>query len=406
MKTSQLITILVALAGISLARLHADPPGGASGWQLSLNDDFNSFDTSKWSRDGVPWWNSSGQLFYYAERFKAWTQPQNVTVSNGLLRIDTKRESKNGYSYTAGHVSTAGKFVQLYGYFECRAKFPTTKGCDPAFWLTANRAAWPPEVDIVELPGKADGRSIQFNVHWREADGTRKDAWKYYTLPSGRFGDAFRTYGLLWEPGLLVWYIDGVERYRVTQGVPTEPLVINLSAEVNGGPGDGFYDDPAQGSYPLQQQIDWVRVWKRSGLANGTYQIISRSSAKVADVSGVSQSDGARIHSWTYGGSANQKWKFERQTDGAYRITATHSGKALEAPSGASGGVQLEQRTWNGGDHQRWNLASLPGGFWRITNKRTGLVMDLRGSGSTNGTPIQQYWWNGSNAQQWKIAAP
>ena len=86
---------------------------------------------------------------------------------------------------------------------------------------------------------------------------------KYYTLPSGTFADGGHTFGPLWEPGLLVWYVDGVEHRRNTNGVPDQNMVLFCSVEI---PGD-CAGDPATGAWPRFQQVDYIRVYQRAASA-------------------------------------------------------------------------------------------------------------------------------------------
>ena len=95
--------------------------------------------------------------------------PNNLTVSNGTLKIFGKREtvtcSKWGtYNFTSGFLGSreVGKYYPRYGTFQMRAKLPHGNANWPGFWLrhrngaTATNGA---EVDIMEyfhpqLPGK------------------------------------------------------------------------------------------------------------------------------------------------------------------------------------------------------------------------------------------------------------
>jgi beta-glucanase (GH16 family) len=62
--------------------------------------------------------------------------------------------------------------------------------------------------------------------HYVDASGNTSYVDGTWTSSSGLDGD-YHTYGLLWQAGLLVWYVDGVERYRTTSGVPDKPALLN-----------------------------------------------------------------------------------------------------------------------------------------------------------------------------------
>jgi hypothetical protein len=52
--------------------------------------------------------------------------------------------------------------------------------------------------------------------------------------------------------------------------------------------------------------------------------------------------------------SASQRFRLEKQADGAYRISSVSSGKVL-----AAGGTRLEEQAWNGQSSQKWFITGL-----------------------------------------------
>ena len=94
-------------------------------------------------------------------------------------------------------------------------------------------------------------------VHWNGPAGDEE-------RQRGRYGpadfpDRFHVFGLLWEPDKLVWYVDDVERLRVTdtERIPDVPMevLINLAVGVPKTPPDTV--DTAR------MHVDRVRVWQR-----------------------------------------------------------------------------------------------------------------------------------------------
>ncbi|MBL8015490.1 MAG: family 16 glycosylhydrolase, partial [Candidatus Doudnabacteria bacterium] len=64
-----------------------------------------------------------------------------------------------------------------------------------------------------------------------------------------------------WQPDALVWYVDGIERWRFIDAanIPSEPMYLLLNLAVGGdwpGPPD------ASTIFPSYYEIDYVRVWK------------------------------------------------------------------------------------------------------------------------------------------------
>lgn len=72
-------------------------------------------------------------------------------------------------------------------------------------------------------------------------------------------------------------------------------------------------------------------------LATGKYQIKNVNSNMCVDVSGVSLSNGAKVHQWACGTGDNQKWTITDTGSGQHSMIAVHSGMALHATKGSCG---------------------------------------------------------------------
>jgi beta-glucanase (GH16 family) len=150
-----------------------------------------------------------------------------------------------------------GSFAQRYGYFELRAKPPRGKGLWPAFWLLPKRTgAWPPELDVMEQIG-SQPHTVLMAQHYRDPAGVPGKHSRTWTGPD--FTAGFHTFGMSWSPEAVVWYIDGVERFRSHLDIPAEEmyLLVNLAVggEVAGEP-------DATTRFPSHLEVDYVRVWK------------------------------------------------------------------------------------------------------------------------------------------------
>lgn len=85
----------------------------------------------------------------------------------------------------------------------------------------------------------------------------RRSATLHYVQPDK---DGYITCGLLWEPGLAVWYCNGIEVARWkddrVSNVPSN-LMFTL-------PSGGWDNDAVDDAMlPSDFVIDYVRVWKR-----------------------------------------------------------------------------------------------------------------------------------------------
>ena len=236
------------------------PQSAPNQWSLVFSDEFNNDDqfddwNDPWST-GYPEGQTHGdELQYYTRYDKSFpTQCDkggiNHVVSNGTLKLITKEETGNfevwkwdnqgqfyttcdPYEYTSGMLFTKDKF--LYGYYEINAKIPNEgKVLWPAFWLWAGGGEEYREIDIFEfccdIPNK-----VGFNMHIASAldNGyVHTLTWtnqvpiinsypgEYILTNPPNVSDGFHTYGLMWTPNKVEWYVDGTCRYRVTKHTP------------------------------------------------------------------------------------------------------------------------------------------------------------------------------------------
>jgi len=235
------------------------PPMEKKGWTLTFHDEFDGtrLDDSKWSDH---YWHgrthANRELEYYA--------PDAYEVADGRLRLIARpappENWKNtaGLPYTSGMIEGSGKFSQKYGWFEIRCRVPMGKGFWPAFWLLPATRKWPPEIDILEILGH-DPSTVYFTTHW--LDDKRKHLSDGHRWKGPDFSADYHTFAVDWEPGLIVWYVDGVERARTTKGVPNEPMYIVANLAVGG---DWPGKPNAFTVFPGYMDIDYIRVYRRN----------------------------------------------------------------------------------------------------------------------------------------------
>jgi len=181
--------------------------------------------------------------------------PENVVVENGLLRLVTRKEQRGGREWTTGNISTRD-FRSKFGYFEARIRVNSAGGLNNAFWLmNPKRPDDVPgqfEIDIVEA--KYPNRAY-FSVHsW---SGEHSSISKLWTAPVDLSAD-FHVYAMDWSPQRLIFYVDGIERWRAERSIDTEAYPIRLSTAVASFA--GIITDVLDGT---SMDIDWVRVWQR-----------------------------------------------------------------------------------------------------------------------------------------------
>ena len=187
-------------------------------------------------------------------------------MQNGYLQLRAEKRDMVGwngklYHYTSGMVMTGGEkyyippgFTFTYGYMEARVRIPAGKGLWPAFWTLPASYTYPPEIDMMEILG--DTPSV-VHMHYHYSGGNIGSTW---TGPD--FSAGWHTFAADWEPGLVVWYVDGVERFRYANSstVTSSPMYVLLDLAVGGdwpGPPD------ATTVFPAYYDVDYVRIWQK-----------------------------------------------------------------------------------------------------------------------------------------------
>lgn len=221
-------------------------------YDLTWNDEFNgtSLNLSKWN------YRDDGVL-----RSLGTVAKSNTSLNgNGQLLIKVTKDA-NG-KYFIGQIGTQGLFEQAYGYFQCRAKMNTSLGPHVAFWLqspdlgkTLDPAVDGAEIDIFEYHRKKPG-SVFHNLHWNGYGVNHQSTGTEISIPSITSG--YHTFGLEWTDKEYVFYVDGVETWRISSALSKRKEYIILSAELTGWGGD-----PSSGSFPDEVTYDYVRVYKK-----------------------------------------------------------------------------------------------------------------------------------------------
>lgn len=235
-------------------------------WREVWSDEFdgNSLDTTKW--------NAKNNTYVSYDQACITSRPENIMVSDGMLTLRARRETyKCGPTreYTVPYLDTIGKHSWAYGRFEVRAKSPNgptnSRGLWPAFWLRPDDGG-KGEIDVVELPGGSQYYQRATQAIFRDYAPTKQDVRNPWPIPGGYPGDGFHTYTTEWEPGVLRWYIDGIEVWRRDRTttpwfdeVFTKPYNIRMNFQV----GSWLGNPDTSTIFPADFVVDYVRVWQR-----------------------------------------------------------------------------------------------------------------------------------------------
>jgi beta-glucanase (GH16 family) len=241
-------------------------------WELTFEDNFDTFDNTKWIHifDG-------GNRTIWSNKELQWYKDENATVENGILKLTAKKESIYGkdtegekqFEFTSGLMSSSQSFIQAYGKWEIRAKFPFRKGFWPAFWLVAKQRPGLPEIDVFEYFG-IDRDKIISAHHWgldypNYSGGTYegKTAPFYYVdskVTEGNFEDVWMVWSFECFPNKMIWKLNGNIVYESTEGIPTAPLYILANVAIKEWPDNNNQIDRTD--VPYVMEIDYIRAYK------------------------------------------------------------------------------------------------------------------------------------------------
>lgn len=252
----------------------ANPTGPAGGWHMIFHDEFDrtALDSGKWVTCYLYQWSNVGCAKTNGASV-SWYMADDAVVSDGVLKLRAQRRAVVGsdgqtYAYSSGLISSnkdtydpsvPPRFTYLYGYAEMRAKIPAGQGLWPAFWMLQADGQWPWEIDVLEALGHQPDTTFM-TVHYPTANWDDAASSGAYSGPD--FSAGYHTFGVEWAPDRIVWYVDGIERKRVTDRsqIPSAPMYLIACLAVGGdwpGPPD------ASTPFPAQMEIDYIRVWQR-----------------------------------------------------------------------------------------------------------------------------------------------
>jgi beta-glucanase (GH16 family) len=234
-------------------------------WRLVFHDEFedSELDTGRWATCYD--WNQDGCTNAGNDE-QQWYLPGQVSVSGGRLTLTAERRTTRGsdgrtYPWVSGMISTGRdhwnarpRRTFTYGYFEAAIRIPSQDGMFPAFWMMPETRYTPPELDIMEFLDTT--RHVSMYTHWRDREGAKRK--QKGTYGPADFPGEYHVFALLWEADELTWYVDGVERFKVTDPdrIPHIPMEILVNLAV------GVPDAPARSVGSATMRANWVRVWQ------------------------------------------------------------------------------------------------------------------------------------------------
>jgi beta-glucanase (GH16 family) len=206
-------------------------------WKRLTSEDFDTFREHAWSR-----YDSVGAFGNGLRR------PSAITVSDGLLHITARGNVSGGMAHKLG---------QRHGRWEFRARTDKGRGFGSAILLWPDSERFPEdgEIDIMEVPSETRDRA-HFVLHFGGAANR---------LSGSHVEDDFsewHTFAVDWLPDRLVWYVDGVERFRVVDRAILPKTSMHLAIQLDQGPKKDWIPAPDETTPAATSlQVDWVRVY-------------------------------------------------------------------------------------------------------------------------------------------------
>lgn len=202
--------------------------------------------------------------------------PSAYVGTDGYLHIVAQQPAPG--VYTSARLKSQGLFSFQYGRIEFSAQVPEAQGFWPAGWLLGNNITtvnWPAcgEMDVLERVNAA--KTPDWNegsVHGVGFTGNT-GLGTIYNFPSGQTAAGWHTYGMIWKPDSVAYYVDNPALPYITYTNPASlnglsgalwPFDAGQSSFIllNLAIGGDWPGNPAPTTpFPSQMLVDYVRIY-------------------------------------------------------------------------------------------------------------------------------------------------
>jgi Beta-glucanase/Beta-glucan synthetase len=264
----------------------ASPPPNPGDGGINVPDGYKLLWSDEFNIDGTPdpknWNYEKG---FVRNNELQWYQSNNATVKGGLLTIQGRKEQVANTNYVAGSadwrtnrqyaqyistsMTTSGLQTWQYGRFEMRARIPTSVGMWPAWWALGVSGEWPSngEIDMMEfykgnvLANVACGTATRWTAKW---DATAKAI----SSLGANWSSNFHIWRMDWDDQNINLYLDdtlmnGVPLSSMLNADGTSPFKQKIYMILNLALGGDNGGDPAATTFPVQYEVDYVRVFQK-----------------------------------------------------------------------------------------------------------------------------------------------
>jgi len=190
---------------------------------------------------------------------------------------DPYEEQHPQIHYYAGAIETIDPVG--FGYYEIRCKMPIHNWDRSAFWFWSCLGGTYNEIDVFEhtlnLSGNNPARGTLSGIWYNPISTNYSDtsvgnvairfAHHLHTLPaSSSTLDEYHTFGCLWMPERVVWYVDGevVNECDHPSQIPQFPMWLKITHFQAKNVNIGTNDNPVVIEYDDEMTIDYVKAYR------------------------------------------------------------------------------------------------------------------------------------------------
>lgn len=237
------------------------------GYSLVFSDEFrgDSLDTGVWQE--CPELGSGEKYDKSMMSFDG----ENLIISTQY--IENGSRGAGWYTYGIKNTDEYSNF-EPGCYYECRCIAPAAKGMWSAFWMmTEGQKLWEngvrkefTEIDVMEsfyYGQKHQNSTLHTLHHWLpEIRDYESEIVGKYRVGKDMYSE-YVTYGVLWTEDEFVFYIDGKESGRSTNGATSDPAFMLLTCQVRTEDVENpeILENPGT-AFPARFVVDYVRVYK------------------------------------------------------------------------------------------------------------------------------------------------
>ena len=229
-------------------------------WDMVFEDKFDTgkLDEKTWMNK---YFNGDSILkkgYVLADDKHSFTEGKNLEIFDKKLRIITRREKskcfvwnpvlgfyEKEFDFTSDLISSAKGFKSKYGIFEAKVRIANS-GVTQAFSLMTDQIL--PHIDIFRFE---KGKMYAGNF-WMNGKGMNKTI---SSTGGSKFFKDFFIYSLEWQPGKLIWRVNGIVFKEQTTGLPEKEMYMVFNASLK--------EKAKEIGIPSSLEIDWVRVYTR-----------------------------------------------------------------------------------------------------------------------------------------------